>query len=270
MVSTDFLDVTELSGDQVTREQVDRMHRRYQWVLTFAQGKDVLEVACGTGQGAGLLASVARSFLASDTSEAMLERARGHYGDRVRFLHFDAQDIPLPDESLDLVVVCEALYYLPNVARFFRSVRRVLRPGGALLVVTANKDLFDFNPSPYSHLYLGVMELQQALSSLGFACEFFGDTPLAEASAVQRTLRPVKALVARSGLMPKTMAGKKLLKRLVFGGLVPMPFELTTAGSVLSPPTRLSGDQPDRLHKVIFCAARLHQPASSGAQAASA
>jgi hypothetical protein len=132
-----------------------------------------------------------------------------------------------------------------------------LRPGGALLIVTANRDLYDFNPSPHSIEYHGVVELQRLLSQHGFRCDFFGDTPLDTISLKQRVLRPVKKAVVASGLMPSSMAGKKLLKRLVFGQLVPMPAEIGADMAERKTPTRLPPDRPDRTHKVIFCAAIL-------------
>ena len=233
------------------------MERRYDWVLGYARNRDVLEIACGTGQGAGLISSVARSYLASDVSESMLRQARQHYGERISFVRFDAQVMPLRPACVDVVVICEALYYLPDAHQFFLAARHVLRPGGSLLIVSANKDLFDFNPSPYSHVYFGVRELRSALTQLGFSCEFFGDSPIAQTSVMQRVLRPVKALVTATGLMPKTMAGKKLLKRLVFGKLVPMPFELKTPEHPSVRPVQLPDDQADAAHKVIFCAARI-------------
>ena len=252
-----FLEVTELSGDEVTSEQIERMERRYHWVSSFVEGRDVLELGCGTGQGAGLLQTLASHYVPSDTSGAMLDIARRYYGERIKFFQFDSQDIPLPDASLDVVVVCEALYYFSDVDSFFKSARRVLRPGGLLLIVTANKDLFDFNPSPHSHSYLGVLELHRALIARGFNCQFFGDTPLGEVPPLQRVLRPIKALASRAGLLPKTMAGKKLLKRLVFGELKFMPFELMPLAVAPAPPKPLSPDQADTQHKVIFCAAKL-------------
>jgi hypothetical protein len=72
---------------------------------------------------------------------------------------------------------------------------------------------------------------------------------------LQRVLRPVKAFATRTGLMPKTMAGKKFLKRLVFGKLIPMPEELQAEMMPFSPPTPISADHPDTRHKVVYCAA---------------
>jgi hypothetical protein len=53
------------------------------------------------------------------------------------------------------------------------------------------------------------------------------------------------------------MQGKKLLKRLVFGGLLPMPAEIDARTANRVTPTPLPGDRADRRHKVIYCAATL-------------
>lgn len=256
-VSIDFVSLTEVSGDDVTHEQVERLALRYYWAGDFSVGKDVLEVACGTGQGVGYLASRARSVTAGDYSNELLDRARAHYGSRFKFYQFDAQDMPFPDQSFDVVILFEALYYVAQVEKFFSECRRVLRRGGTLLIATANKDLFDFNPSAHSHRYLGVAELHGELAAAGFDVSCYGDTPLGSVSARQRLLRPVKAVAARYGLIPGSMAAKKLLKRLVFGSLVPMPGEITADTAPRRPPTPLEPGIPDRAHKVIYCAATL-------------
>ena len=256
-MSDDFVALTEISGDEVTTEQVGRLARRYYWAGDFCVGKDVLEAACGAGQGVGYLASRAQSLTAGDYSNSLLEIARAHYGPRLQFRQFDAQEIPFLDQSFDVVILFEALYYLPNAELFFMECRRVLRPGGMLLIATANKDLFDFNPSPRSYRYLGVAELHRELAATGFDVKCFGDTPLSSVSVRQRLLRPIKAVAARCGLIPESMAAKKLLKRFVFGGLVAMPAEITEGTAPKRAPKALEAGIPDRAHKVIFCAATL-------------
>jgi hypothetical protein len=57
-------------------------------------------------------------------------------------------------------------------------------------------------------------------------------------------------------LMPKTMAGKKLFKRLVFGRLIPLPAELTEAEAIYPLPRPID-DEIDKCHKVIFVSAHL-------------
>ena len=256
-MAIDYSSLTEVSGDDVTQEQVERLSRRYYWAGEYCRGKEALEVACGTGQGVGYLASLARRFAAGDLSFPLLAIARAHYAGRSNLAQFDAQQLPFANKVLDVVLILEALYYVPDLEMFFAECGRVLRPGGVLLIGTANKDLFDFNPSPHSHRYLGVIELEQELTRHGFTTEFFGDTPLEAVSSRQRMLRPVKACASKLGLIPKSMNGKKLLKRLVFGGLVKMPPEITRDTASHVAPIPLSGGIPDSRHKVILCAARL-------------
>src|SRR5437870_5802659 len=200
----DYTDVTELAGDEVSREQVDRVARRYGWALPFCQGRDVLELACGTGPGLGLLLRHARRLVAGDISEAMVARVREHYGERVRVQRMDAQQLPFPDASFDVLIIFEALYYLPDPERFARECSRVLRNGGVVLISNANKDLYDFNPSPYSHHYHGVVELERLFAAYGFECSFWGDTAIGQVSLRQRVMRPVKKAAVQLGLMPST------------------------------------------------------------------
>jgi SAM-dependent methyltransferase len=156
----------------------------------------------------------------------------------------DAQQLPFPSESLDVILIFEALYYIPSAERFVAECKRVLRPGGYLLISNANKDLSDFNPSPHSHVYHGVVELGALLAVQGFSAKFFGDVPIAEVSMRQR--------------IPRSMAGKRLLKRLVFGNLTQFPAEIAREMlPVKLGITELEPGKPDARHKVILCAAIL-------------
>lgn len=253
-MSVDFTALTELPGLGISEEQLGRMVTRYGWAGEYCQDKDVVEVGCGGGQGLQMLSRKARSLVAGDYSDAVLERAR-KVNPGIELKAFDAQALPFADESRDVILLFEALYYVPDPMKFFREAARVLRPGGYLLLATANKDLFDFSPSPHSYSYLGVAELQSALNGLGFDCKFFGDVRVDEVSLRQRVLRPVKYLVVHFGLMPKSLQGKEWLKRLVFGRTLPMPASLDE-GMIYTPPTPIDGGAPDRVHKVVLCAAR--------------
>ena len=162
----------------------------------------------------------------------------------------------------------------------------MLRPGGKVLIATANRDLYDFNPSPHSYRYYGVVELNELFGKYSFRTEFFGDTPVESVSMRQRILRPVKKLAVMLGIMPKTTAGKKWLKRIVFGGLVEMPVEIGPQITQIDAdlrakngpritrsekkkdntnvyrgryiePDRISSSRPDTEHKVIYCVATL-------------
>ena len=255
--SHNFQVVTEMPGDPVSRVQVDRLLSRYTWAASYCGGKDVVEAACGAGPGLGLLDKASRSLEAGDFSEPILARAREHYGKRISLQIFDAQRMPFGDHSKDIVILFEALYYLPSASSFVAECKRVLRPGGKVLLATANKDLWDFHPSAFSVQYYGVTELKQLFAEQGFSTEFFGYERAKQSSVGNRVLRFVKRLAVISGLMPKTMAGKRWLKRIVFGPPIPMPGELSTEGEPQLDLSLIDGSQPDTVHEVIYCAATL-------------
>jgi len=252
-----YKNVTEMTGEEVSAEQLQRMCNRYYWAGDYAQGKDVIELACGAGNGLGYLASKARSVQGSDIANEVLAAPRAHYGTRIRIDTADASRLPYADNSADVILLFEAIYYVEHIDSFMVEVRRVLRPNGVLLIATANRDLYDFNPSPFSFRYYGAADLNALMKSHGFGViEMAGGTPLATVSMRQKILRPVKKIVVSLGLMPKTMAGKKLLKRLVFGNMVTLPAEIDANTCAYEKPVTIAPDQPNAGFKVIYCAAR--------------
>lgn len=254
--AADYAQITELGGDPASEEQIERLYRRYYWAGRYVGDREVLEVACGAGQGLGYLASLAKRVHGGDISEAVLGQARRHYGERVTVSRFSAESLPYPDASFDVVLLFEAIYYLRDAARFVGEARRVLRAGGHLLIVTANKDLFDFTPSPYSVRYYGVKELEELLAAGRFRPVFFGDTPVASVSLRQRLLRPLKRLATATGLMPTSKRMKAILKRIVFGPIRSLPAEVTAGVDAGPDPAPLPSGRADTAHKVIFCAAQ--------------
>lgn len=256
-MAVDYLSVTELPDSYVSREQIDRICNRYYWAGKYCQNKDVLEVACGTGQGLGYLSKIAKSLNAGDYSEKILEIAREHYGNRITLKQFDAQNMPYKDNSMDVIILFEAIYYLPSAEKFIKECGGVLRDGGKVLIATANKDLYDFNPSPYSYKYYGVLELKELFTKQKFIVEFYGNTPVDKLPLRQKFFRPVKKWAVKFGLVPMTLKGKKIIKILIFGSSVKMPAEIKENMVPFIEPTKLSSSQPDNKHKVIYCVATL-------------
>lgn len=254
-MTAQFVDVTEIEGQKISAEQLYRTCHRYHWAARKSAGKDVVEVACGAGQGLGLLKRSAASLVAGDVSPEVLATAQRTYGDSIPLSVFGAEKLPFADDSADRILMFEALYYVPDVSAFFADARRVLRPGGQLLIVTANKDLFDFTPSPYSRRYLGVVELASELRAAGFVPEFGGLIDTRSVSMRQRILRPVKSLVTRAGLMPKSMHGKAWMKKLFFGEMAVMPADVAATPIDYVEPTAITATGADLTHKVIYCSA---------------
>ncbi len=251
----DYSQVTELSGARGSRAQFARMCQRYYFAGQFCEGKEVLEIACGAGQGLGYLAQRARRVVGIDIDDRVLSVARAHYGSRIEIRQMDGQALAFADQSFDVVVHFEAIYYLPRPEQFASEVRRVLRRGGVLVVCTANKDLADFNPSPFSHRYFGPPELFTLLRPHGFVVDCFGADAVGPLTLRGQALRTLKRVAVQLDLIPKTMKGKELLKRIVFGSLVELPKEIPEGQSV-ELPEPIAADRPDREHRVLFAVAR--------------
>lgn len=115
---------------------------RYRFACGFAVGKRVLDIACGEGYGsAALVKCGAAQVIGMDVSSEAVEHARGKYGIDARL--GDAQAIALPSDSVDLVVSFETIEHLPEPELFLDEARRVLAPGGLLIVSTPNRWVYD-------------------------------------------------------------------------------------------------------------------------------
>jgi len=257
MSGIDYSHVTEAHGNEITREALEMMCTRYVFAARFSERRDVLEVACGAGQGLGVLGGHARRVVGADYTAALLDMARGHYADRVPLARVDAQRLPFADGSFDVVVMYEALYYLANPDAFIAEARRVLRPGGQLIVCTVNREWVDFNPSPFSTAYHSATELRALLEHGGFQTAMFAAFPVQQASLRDHVVSIVKRTAVTLGLVPKTMRGKRLLKRLFFGRLVVFPPELREDMAPYREPVPLAGGGQVSGYKVLYAVGAL-------------
>jgi ubiquinone/menaquinone biosynthesis C-methylase UbiE len=107
-----------------------------EWVCSRARG-DVLELAAGTGRNFAHYPADVR-LTAIELSPAMLELARRRARDAGREVDLrlgDAQALQFPDESFDTVTCTLALCTIPDDRAAVAEARRVLRPGGRLLLL---------------------------------------------------------------------------------------------------------------------------------------
>lgn len=97
-------------------------------------GREVVEVGSGRGGGASYLARThrPRRYLGVDFSAAAVALCRRRHAGvaGLEFVAGDAENLPLPDASCDVVVNVESSHCYGHLERFFGEVARVLRPGG--------------------------------------------------------------------------------------------------------------------------------------------
>ncbi len=144
-----------------------RLWKRFALAQTgLRPGHRALDVASGTGDlGAGLARQVGKDGLAvlTDINREMLARGRDRLIDRglssqVAFVIANAECLPFPDRSFDCVTIGFGLRNVTDKPAALASMRRVLRPGGRLLVLEFSKptvealrpvyDAYSFNILP--------------------------------------------------------------------------------------------------------------------------
>lgn len=250
--------VTELPGQKASQEQLERLFQRYHFAYQFCAGKDVLEVACGGGQGLGYLAKAAKRVVGGDIDKDNLTFARKHYTCRngIKLECFDAEQLPFQNSSFDVVLLYEAIYYLPEPEKFAKEAYRVLRENGTLIICSANKDWADFNPSPFSIRYFSVPELHTLLKTKFPEVTCYGGFSTALEGTKDVVISLMKRTAVNLHLMPKTMKSKELLKRLFFGKLRPLPYEIEDNMAEYVKPAPIASDLPNSSYKVIFAVAR--------------
>jgi GT2 family glycosyltransferase/ubiquinone/menaquinone biosynthesis C-methylase UbiE/glycosyltransferase involved in cell wall biosynthesis len=159
------------SGERLTAAisgQVEIEHyHRYLLAREHCRNLDVLDCASGEGYGAALLAQVARSVVGVEIDHESVEAARAEFPHpNLSFQQGDARALPLPDASVDVAVSFETLEHLFEQEQFLSELRRVLRPGGLLVISTPDRDIyspFGAPPNPFHRLELTRSEFEDLL-----------------------------------------------------------------------------------------------------------
>ena len=126
---------------------------RYHWMCQFIKGQRVADLACGEGYGSALMATVAKQVTAMDLDEQVVARAQQKYN-QLDNLHYQAGNIlnsGLPEAAFDLLVSFETLEHLAEHDQLIREFRRLLRPGGVLVISTPDKRVYSANGEHNEH-----------------------------------------------------------------------------------------------------------------------
>ncbi|MDL1943622.1 class I SAM-dependent methyltransferase [Chloroflexi bacterium CFX2] len=103
-------------------------------LVAQSQARDVLEVGCGTGHWVNELHALVPRVIGLDYSFGMLTQAQAQ-NDALLLTNGDANYLPFPSKSFDLVLSLNALQHYTDQRAFITEARRLLRPGGALAIV---------------------------------------------------------------------------------------------------------------------------------------
>ena len=117
-----------------------RAKRRAELIIRFgkiAQGKSVLDIGCGTGIFSRYFAGTGATVTSMDISPELIEQAKKETALPITYLIGDAERLPFPDGSFDVVAGSSILHHLDPVVAL-KEVFRVLRPGGRCVFAEPN------------------------------------------------------------------------------------------------------------------------------------
>jgi SAM-dependent methyltransferase len=132
-----FLPSVRACQEEIARWQAERGAKPFR----------MLDVGCGTGSLLTLLARDERAELlvGLDYAKEMVRRAAdksaaSEHAEKLQVINGDSERLPLADQSFDIVTCCNSFHHYPHQAAAIREFRRVLRPGGRLVLIDGFRD----------------------------------------------------------------------------------------------------------------------------------
>jgi ubiquinone/menaquinone biosynthesis C-methylase UbiE len=110
-------------------------------------GKDVLEIGCGNGSHAQLLAAHARSYTGIDLTDYAVKstsRRLSLRGINAKILQMDAERMQFPDASFDFIWSWGVIHHSANTSAIISQMSRVLRPGGRSTIMVYHRGFWNF------------------------------------------------------------------------------------------------------------------------------
>jgi len=164
----------------VEDQVIHLMHRyAYSLVREYARPTDrLLEVGFGEGYGAEMIRDWVAEYHGVEVSLEAVEHARERHAHPRCAFHHEPAGLPFADDWFDLVISFQVIEHVDDVQAYVDEIRRVCRPGGAVLIVTPNRNhrLAD-GERPWNRYHIrefSPAELEAACSSSFGKVELFG------------------------------------------------------------------------------------------------
>jgi len=146
---------------------IEHLHR-YAIAKEFVQNKRVLDIACGEGYGSNLLAASAHLVNGVDIDQATINHASQKYKkENLSFIQGSVEKIPFEAATFDVAVSFETIEHTTEHISMLKEIKRVLKPGGLLLISTPDKKSYSDMPgykNPFHKKELYKEEFDKLLS----------------------------------------------------------------------------------------------------------
>jgi len=139
---------------------------RYIFASGLVRGKRVLDLGCGVGYGTNMLKSAgATEVVGIDRSIEAITYGRERHADfQPDYLLADAESQPLRDRQFDVVVSFETIEHLVDYRHMLAEAKRVMCPGGLLILSTPNKGVY-MEGNPFHTKEFTFTELEEDLTT---------------------------------------------------------------------------------------------------------
>lgn len=137
-----------------TANTIEHLHR-YALACSIANGKQVVDVACGEGYGSALLSGLAGQVTGVDIAPEVIGAAQKKYQrQNLTFQVGAAHQLPLKENSVDLVVSFETIEHHDKHEEMLTEIRRVLKSGGVLMMSSPDKHYYTDVPGYHNSFHV--------------------------------------------------------------------------------------------------------------------
>lgn len=172
----------EWTGERLTTELgsvhgvIEHLHR-YAVAQKIIKNKIVLDIASGEGYGSFLLSKNSLKVYGVDIDEKSILHAKQKYSDtlNLEYILGSTSAIPLPDNSVDVVVSFETIEHHDEHSLMIKEILRVLKKDGILLISSPEKSIYNQRDpnNPYHIKELSLLEFKELLNKNFTYTHFF-------------------------------------------------------------------------------------------------
>lgn len=161
----------KLTGERlmttVSSESVTEHLHRYAIAMQYCTGKEVVDIACGEGYGSSLLSQTAARVTGVDLdSAAVAHAARKYQRVNLDFRQGSCEAIPLPKAAVDVVLSFETIEHHDKHTEMLQEIRRVLRPGGLVIISTPDRVNYSEKPGYKNPFHIKELDRREFLDLL--------------------------------------------------------------------------------------------------------
>lgn len=156
-----------INDDEYTNKLRREFHLdRYRFALEFVKGKEVADIASGTGYGSRMILEEGYALKCTGIDidkNAIYYAQKKHNVNGSEFICSSAENIPLNTESVDIIVSFETIEHVPDESLIINEFFRLLKKGGKLIISTPNS--WPLTIAPYHTKEYDLKEFRRILKS---------------------------------------------------------------------------------------------------------